>query len=102
MVLYRKGIPIWRDTKIISWAAQILSTVLVITLLIFLISNLLNAANSRGFSLGFDFIHQEAGFPISESVVDYKESDSFLHAFYVGILNTIRLAFFGIFFATIL
>ncbi|MEC8945540.1 MAG: ABC transporter permease subunit [Chloroflexota bacterium] len=102
MVLYRKGIPIWRDTKIISWAAQILSTILVISLLVFLISNLLNAANNRGFSLGFDFIHQEAGFPISESVVDYKESDSFLHAFYVGILNTIRVAFIGIFFATIL
>ncbi|MFL2640004.1 MAG: amino acid ABC transporter permease [Dehalococcoidia bacterium] len=102
MVLYRKGIPLWRDTKVISWAAQLLSTVLVISLFVFLISNLLNAANNRGFSLGFDFIYQEAGFPISESVVNYTESDSFLHAFYVGILNTIRVAFIGIFFATIL
>lgn len=102
MVLYRKGIPIWRDTKIISWAAQILSTVLVISLFVFMASNLLNAANNRGFSLGFDFIHQEAGFPISESVVSYTESDSFLHAFYVGILNTIRVAFIGIIFATLL
>ena len=101
-LLYRNGIPFWRDSKSLSFLAQLLSTLIVISLLGFLVTNLINAANARGFSLGFGFINQEAGFPISESVINYEPSNSFLKAFSVGILNTLRVAILGIILSTIL
>ena len=65
-------------------------------------ANLLSAADKRGLSLGFDFLTQEAGFPIGESVIDYEPSDSFRYAFGVGILNTLKASVLGVFLATVL
>ena len=64
-------------------------------------ANLLSAADKRGLSLGFDFLTQEAGFPIGESVIDYEPSDSLRYAFGVGILNTLKASVLGVFLATV-
>lgn len=42
------------------------------------------------------------GFPIAESVIGYEESNSFAHAFLVGILNSIMVALLGVLSATLL
>ena len=38
----------------------------------------------------------EAGFPISDTVLDYEEADSFWYAFYMGVLNTLKVAILGV------
>jgi general L-amino acid transport system permease protein len=76
--------------------------VVVIGLIVLVIINILDAAEERGLSLGFEFIREAAGFPIGESDLPYDESRSFLYAFLVGVLNTLKVAIVGIFFATIL
>ncbi len=64
---------------------------------------MLDAANARGLSLGFDFLQEAAGFPIGESIIiDYDPSMSFLVAFAVGLLNTLKVSLIGIVLATIL
>ena len=99
---YHSDIPFWRDERVLRTLAQIISAVVVIGLLILAVINILNAAEERGLSLGFEFIGEAAGFPIGESDIPYDPSKSFLYAFLVGLLNTLKVAIVGIFFATIL
>lgn len=95
-------IPFWRDERILRVIAQVVSSVLVIGFIIFLVINFFEAAEQRGLSLGYDFLKGAAGFPISESVIPYDPSDSFLYAFWVGILNTLKVSLIGIVAATLL
>ncbi len=97
-----RGIPVWRDVRVLRAAAQIISAILVVSFLVFFVGNVLDAADKRGLALGFGFLGEEAGFPISESVIEYRESDSFQYAFLVGILNTLKVALLGMVLATAL
>lgn len=101
-LLVYQGIPLWRDIRVIGAVAQILSALIIVSLVAFFVSNLINVADSRGISLGFDFLGISAGFPMSESILEYQESDSYLYAFGLGILNTLKVALVGIVLATAL
>ncbi|MFN2189270.1 MAG: amino acid ABC transporter permease [Candidatus Promineifilaceae bacterium] len=101
-ILTYQGIPLWRDDRVLKAVAQIASAALVLWFLYFFFSNVIDAADTRGLSLGFDYLKEGAGFPIGESVIEYHPSMSFAKAFFVGFLNTIKVSFIGIFFATIL
>lgn len=56
----------------------------------------------QGIATGWSFLWTSAGFDIGESVIDYSAADTYGRAIVAGILNTIRVAFFGIILATIL
>jgi general L-amino acid transport system permease protein len=101
-VQFHSQTPFWRDERVIRIALQIITAVLAIGLLYWVISNVINAAEQRGLSLGFDFLDESAGFPIGESDLPYDPSRSFLYAFTVGIINTLKVSIIGVFFATIL
>jgi len=94
--------PIWRDERALTAAAQVISAIIVIGGLIWVGVNVLEAAEQRGLSLGFDFINEPAGFPISESLIPFDDSFSFGTAFLVGLLNTLKVSIIGIILATIL
>lgn len=98
----RSEVPFWRDERVIKATAQVVSAVIVIGGVIWTIANLIEAADRRGLSLGFEFISEPAGFPISEAIIPYDPSKPFLTAFLVGILNTIKASLVGIVLATIL
>jgi len=100
-LLTYRGVPVWREVRVLRWAAQMVSVVVVLVFLYLAVSNVLDAADERGLALGFGFLEEEAGFPIAESVVEYEESDSFRYAFVIGILNTIKVALLGIVLATV-
>ena len=97
-----QGIPLWRNVRVLRTAVQVVSAILVVAIIAFAITNVLEAAEDRGLSLGFEFLGLEAGFPISESIIGYEESDSYLHAFTVGILNMLKVSIIGVFLATLL
>lgn len=97
-----EGTPLWRDERALRAAAQVMSAVAVIGLLVWIVTNLLEAAEQRGLGLGFGFLDQAAGFPIGEGIIPYDPSNSFLHAFWVGVLNTLKVAVVGILFTTVL
>ncbi len=101
-LLYPGGIPLWRDERVLRATGQIISALIVFTLLYVAVTSFLEAAEQRGLSLGFGFLREAAGFPIGESVVPYTPSRSFGYAFYVGILNTIKVAAIGVVLATVL
>jgi general L-amino acid transport system permease protein len=97
-----KAIPFYRDERFLRAAVQVLSAVLVIGFLLWVLNNFLRAAEARSLSLSFGFLREQAGFPISDPAIPYSPTDSFGYAFWVGVLNTLRVAVLGIVFATII
>ena len=94
-IQFHSQVPLWRDERVLRIAAQIISAIVVIGLLYWGITNVINAAEQRGLSLGFDFLQEAAGFPIGESDLPYDSSSSFLYAFLVGLLNTLKVSIGG-------
>lgn len=92
----------WDDERFRAIVYQILVLALVVAGIWFLISNLLDNLHSRNIQTGFAFIDKEAGFAISESLIEYKLTDTYLRALAVGFLNTLFVSFLGIIGCTIL
>jgi general L-amino acid transport system permease protein len=101
-IFYRRGVPLWRDVVVLQWVAQILSAVLVLGFMAFFVRNVLRGAEARGLSWSYNFLSEAAGFPISESPIEYDPSFSFGRALLVGLLNTLKVSLIGIVLATLL
>jgi len=71
---------------------QLACIALVLGLIAWLIDNTLTNLATRSIASGFDFLTRSARFPISESVLPYAPSDTFLWAFVAGLANTVVLA----------
>ena len=95
-------VPLWRDERALRAVAQLISAMLLIGAVVWLVANFIQAAEQRGLPLSYDFLSQESGFPLGESVIEYNPSRPFLYAFLVGLLNTLKVSILGIIFATIL
>ena len=95
------NIPFYRDIRFLKVFFQILFIIGLILLAGFLYSNMLNGLRKQNLPLDLSFLGSEAGFGISEGI-DYDPSDSYLKAFWVGIVNTVKVSIIGIIFATIL
>jgi general L-amino acid transport system permease protein len=67
-----------------------------------MVHNTLANLASRGISTGFDFLATEAGFGISQALIDYSETSTFGRTFVVGLLNTLLVSLLGIVVATLL
>jgi general L-amino acid transport system permease protein len=98
----KSSIPFWRDERVLRFAAQALSVILVVLFFWWIINNLISAANQRGLTFSFRFLQESAGFPLGESPVPYDPSRTFAYAFYVGLLKTLQVSVIGIFLSTIL
>ena len=94
------NIPFWRDVRVLKVLFQILFLLGVFLLAGLLYANMIKELRSQNLSLSLDFLTDEAGFDISEGIA-YQPSDSYLKAFMVGVVNTIRVSLVGIVFATI-
>ena len=92
----------WHNPRLRGWVYQALLLVAVGLVAAFLVSNVLNNLAARNIATGFGFLHNEAGFAISESVVAYSASDTYARAIGVGLLNTLKVALTGVVLATVL
>ncbi|KQY23699.1 amino acid ABC transporter permease [Rhizobium sp. Root482] len=85
-----------------SWGGQILLLGGFAALLLWLVMNTVTNLDARGIRVGFDFLWRQANFPISESVLPYNPSDSFLWAYVTGVGNTLAISVLAIFLSTAL
>ena len=95
-------VPFWRDERVLNVTAQVISTVVILGILYWLVTNFLAITEQRGMSLSYQFLSEPAGFPISESTIPYDPTMSFGRAFLVGLLNTLNVSVWGIILATML
>ena len=92
-------IPVWRDVRVLRILFQGIFLLGVILLLVILYRNMLAGLRGLGLTLNLNFLQDEAGFGISEGIA-YDPSDTYLKAFWVGILNTLKVSIIGVVCAT--
>ena len=95
------NIPFWRDIRVLRILFQILFLVGVILLAGLLYTNMQRGLKNLNLELSLGFLKNEAGFFISEGI-DYDPADTYLKAFWVGVMNTIRVSLIGVVCATLL
>ena len=99
----RKG-----DTSILNSLAfrgvayQIILAIFVILGGLYLYINVNANLERQGIATGWDFLTENAGFDIGESPIPYDSEDSYGFAMWIGVLNTLKVAFVSIIFASIL
>jgi general L-amino acid transport system permease protein len=81
---------------------QIVVVGIAIALIAWLWSNAAHNLSARRISTGFAFLGREAGMPIADAWLAYSPKNTYLRAFIVGVVNTLRVAVIGIVLATVL
>ncbi|MCA6120871.1 ABC transporter permease subunit [Bradyrhizobium sp. WSM 1704] len=89
------------DPRIAGLFWQILVVGIAIGIVAWLWSNAVHNLSVRRISTGFAFLGREAGMPISDSWIEYTPKNTYLRAFIVGLVNTLRVAVIGIVLATV-
>jgi general L-amino acid transport system permease protein len=101
-LLIYQNIPVWRHSVIIQWAAQLVSALIVVALVVWFFANIAGAIQDRNISYSFAFLAREYQTPISDFFIPYASSDTFLYALWVAITNTLVVAVSGVILATLL
>ena len=94
-------VPLWRDVRVLRVVVQAIFVLLLVLVANWFYTNLSRNLERTGIHVGFDFLPLTAGFEISEGI-EFKATDSYGHAFLVGIVNTLRVIGIGIVLATLL
>jgi general L-amino acid transport system permease protein len=81
---------------------QIAVVAIVLGAVAWLWSNAVHNLSARRIQVGFAFLGREASMPITDTWLPYSPKDTYLWAFIVGVVNTLRVAVVGIVLATIL
>jgi general L-amino acid transport system permease protein len=81
---------------------QVVVVGIAVAIVAWLWSNALHNLSVRRISTGFAFLGREAGMPIADSWLAYSPKNTYLRAFLVGIVNTLRVAVIGVVLATVL
>ena len=92
----------FQNKKIKNLIPQFITIAVLLSIIIYFVTNAQINMGNRGIAFGFGFLNQEASFDITFSLIDYDGSYSYARAFLVGLLNTILVSVIGIFFATLL
>jgi general L-amino acid transport system permease protein len=95
-------VPLWRDSRIIKIVGQGLVLVIVLAAIAFFASNLVNNFRRLNLTFGFNFLDRAASFGIAHPPIAYRATDPYTRALFVGLLNSLRVMFFGIIIASIL
>ena len=95
------AVPFYRNVRVLAMLAQVAFGLAVIGLGWLLLTTMLGNLRRQGIPISFDFLHQPAGFAISECP-HFDPSQSYLMAFGCGIVNTLRAAVAGVVLATLL
>lgn len=87
-----------RRTRDIALQTVVLGV--VVAAIGYLVGNAAEALRARGIAAGFGYLFQEAGFGIGEGPLAFSPSDTYLRAFAVGLLNTLKVSALAILAAT--
>src|SRR5690349_2794398 len=84
------------DPVVRSIIYQVLVVGFVVLLVGYLVHNTVANLEARKIASGFGFLGREAGFGISQSLIEYAPTNTYARAIFDGILNTLLVAAIGI------
>lgn len=94
--------PLWRNKKVLPILIQILFVAIVGFAITIMVRNVQVGLEQIGLKIGLDFLNLKASFPIAESLISYTPEDPYSRAIIVGLLNTLKVSFFGVIIASVL
>lgn len=101
--LSQSSVPFYRDVRVLRVLVQIAFVALVLLVGWFLWNNVVRGMARIGGAFSFAFLENAASFALSETSLPYDPAtDSYLYAFFIGVLNTLRVVIVGIILATLL
>jgi general L-amino acid transport system permease protein len=93
---------LWTDARYRSSFIQTIALMLVMLLFAWLVNNTISNLAALGKDFNFAFLTQPASYDINQRLIEYDSRDSNARAAFVGILNTLLVAFLGCVTATAL
>ncbi|XAT59924.1 ABC transporter permease subunit [Rhodobacteraceae bacterium Araon29] len=90
------------DTRYRSMTIQVIAMIGFVSIVFWLISNTITNLNNLGQPVEFGFLFEPSSYDINQRLVEYNSRDSHLRASFVGVLNTLVVAFLGCITATII
>jgi general L-amino acid transport system permease protein len=81
---------------------QVLAVGSIVFLGLYLFSNVSQKLAEQNIATGFGYLGREAGFVISQTLIDYRPTDTYGRAILAGIVNTIWVSAWSVVLATIL
>jgi His/Glu/Gln/Arg/opine family amino acid ABC transporter permease subunit len=91
-----------RDTRFLQIVAQIIFVIVLAIVVSRVLSSIFSALQAQNLTPNFSFLQNRAGFDIGESPEWYSSNESFLAAYQVGLINTLRVISVGLVLTTIL
>ena len=101
-LLTYQGVEVWRHTRVLQWALQIVSGIVVVVLVAWFFTNIATAVQDREIPHGFSFLDRAYQTPIGQHILPYESSDSFGYALWVAMVNTMVISVVGVTLATML
>jgi general L-amino acid transport system permease protein len=95
-------VPFLYNPKVRSVLFQAALVIALVLIVAWFVDNTLENLRRTRITSGFGFLDKRAGFAIGDSWIAFTPDSTNLDAFIVGIVNTLRVAVIGVFFATIL
>ncbi|MBI4673270.1 MAG: ABC transporter permease subunit [Chloroflexi bacterium] len=98
-----RAVPFYRDVRVLRILAQIVFVALILLFFWYLLNNMTRGLSRVSGAFSFAFLDNAASFALSETPLPYDPAtDSYLIAFLIGVLNTLRVVVAGIALATLL
>jgi general L-amino acid transport system permease protein len=85
----------WYDPKWRNAIFQLIALATVVGVGLLIISVTRGNLEKQNIASGFGFLDSEAGFEISETLIEYWADDTYRKALWVGLLNTVKIAVLG-------
>lgn len=96
------GIPFYRNVKVLAILAQVIFLLLVLLGLGVVINNVIAGVKTLGIPLGYGWLKDRSGIPLTESLIPYTPEDTYQRVLLAGFLNTLKVSVVGVFLATLL
>ena len=90
------------DTRYRSTTIQVFAFIVFVSVAFWLVDNTAKNLAALGKEIDFSYLSSRAGYDINQRLIHYTNDSTHARAALVGILNTLLVAFFGCFIATIL
>ena len=89
------------DKRYRSYTFQLFALIILICIMAYLGKNLLENLAAAGLNISYNFLGEASGYDINQRLIEYDSQSTHLRAAFVGVLNTLLVAFLGCIMATI-
>ena len=90
------------DKRYRSYTFQFFALFVLICIIAYLGKNLVENLAVAGLNISYGFLNEASGYDINQRLIEYNSQSSHLRAAFVGVLNTLLVAFLGCITATVL